>query len=139
MFDEFAQLGLPLQLTELDVDTGFDEQLQADYLRDVLIISFSHPAMEAVNLWGFWQGRHWRPNAALWRENWKIKPAGQVWLGLVHRQWRTMANGTSDQEGHFETKGFLGGYDITVVHNEKSKTQEYMLTKNSSGITITIE
>jgi len=139
VFDEFAQLGLPLQLTELDVDTGFDEQLQADYLRDVLIISFSHPAMEAINLWGFWQGRHWRPNAALWRENWKIKPAGQVWLDLVHKQWRTIANGTSDRKGRFETKGFLGAYDITVVHNKKSKTQEYTLTKNSSGITISIE
>ena len=139
VYDEFAQLGVPLQLTELDVDTGFDEQLQADYLRDVLILSFSHPAMQAVNLWGFWEGRHWRPNAALWRKNWQLKPAGQVWLDLVYKQWRTLASGPCDQTGCFETKGFLGEYKITVIHSKKSKTQEYVLTKGSADITIALD
>ncbi|MFC1794007.1 endo-1,4-beta-xylanase [Planctomycetota bacterium] len=139
VYDEFAQLGVPLQLTELDVDTGFDEQLQADYLRDVLILSFSHPAIQAINLWGFWEGRHWRPNAALWRKNWQLKPAGQVWLDLVHKQWRTLASGLSDQTGRFETKGFLGEYKITVIHSKKSNTQEYILTKDSADITIALD
>jgi endo-1,4-beta-xylanase len=139
IFDDFSQLGLPLQLTELDVDTGFDEQLQADYLRDVLILSFSHPAVEAVNLWGFWEGRHWRPNAALWRRNWQIKPAGHVWLDWVHKRWRTLASGYSNPTGTFEVKGFLGEYDITVVHNGKQKTETCRLTKESSTITVILD
>ena len=116
VYDEFAQLGVPLQLTELDVDAGFDDHLQADYLRDVLILSFSHPAMQGINLWGFWEGRHWRPNAALWRKNWTIKPAGQVWLDWVHSQWRTRASGTTDHAGQFKTRGFLGEYTLTITH-----------------------
>ncbi len=45
--DHFAQRLPRLQITELDVDTT-DRQLQADYLRDVLTIAFSHPALEGV-------------------------------------------------------------------------------------------
>lgn len=139
VYDEFAQLGVPLQLTEFDVDTGFDELLQADYLRDVLILSFSHPAVEAVNLWGFWEGRHWRPNAALWRKNWDIKPAGQVWLDLIHSQWRTRAKGTSDLKGRFEASGFLGEYTLTVAHENRRKTHVFALSKNSPMVTITLD
>jgi outer membrane protein assembly factor BamB len=139
VYDEFAQLGVPLQITELDVDTGFDEHLQADYLRDVLTLSFSHPAMEGINLWGFWEGRHWRPKAALWRKNWAIKPAGQVWLDLVHKQWRTRASGTTDPAGHFQTQGFFGEYTITVIHKDKRTTRRFALTRNTPNITITLD
>lgn len=139
VYDQFAQLGVPLQLTELDVDTGFDELLQADYLRDVLILSFSHPAVEAVNLWGFWEGRHWRPNAALWRKNWAIKPAGQVWLDLVHSQWHTRAKGTSDHTGRFETSGYFGEYTLTVAHENRRKTHVFALSKDSPVVTITLD
>lgn len=138
IYDEFAKFGVPLQLTELDVDAGFDEQLQADYLRDVLILSFSHPAMEAINLWGFWEGRHWRPNAALWRRNWEIKPAGQVWMDWVHSQWRTTETGLSDSAGNFMTRGFFGEYEITVNRQNKRTTRSFVLHKDSPKVTISL-
>lgn len=47
VYDRFAKFGLPLQLTEFDIDTR-DEQLQADYLRDVMTITFSHPSFHAI-------------------------------------------------------------------------------------------
>lgn len=40
VYDRFAKFGIPLQLTEFDIDTR-DEQLQADYLRDVMTITFT--------------------------------------------------------------------------------------------------
>ncbi|MCP5110900.1 MAG: endo-1,4-beta-xylanase, partial [bacterium] len=86
--DRFAALVPRLQLTELDVET-WDEQLQADYQRDLMTIAFSHPAMDGIVMWGFWEGDHWRPDAALWREDWSIKPIGQLWVDHVFGKWRT--------------------------------------------------
>lgn len=67
-----------------------DERLQADYLRDVMTMAFSHPAMQAIVMWGFWEGRHWKPDAALYRKDWSTKPAGKVWeeLVLAAEGWR---------------------------------------------------
>jgi len=71
IYNRFAEFSVPLQLTEFDIDTT-DEQLQADYLRDVMTITFSHPSFSSIVMWGFWEGRHWRPNGALWRKDWSI-------------------------------------------------------------------
>ena len=114
ILDRFAGLGLPLQLTEFDVDVGFDEQLQADYLRDVMTIAFAHPAVEAVVMWGFWEGYHWKPHAALWRQDWTIKPAGQAWLDLVFDQWWTDRQVVTDSQGRCRVRGFMGDYEIEV-------------------------
>ena len=47
LYERFAKFGVPLQLTEFDIDTR-QEQLQADYLRDVTTITFSHPSFNAI-------------------------------------------------------------------------------------------
>ncbi len=112
--DRFAKFGTKLQYTELDVECGSDEQLQADYLRDVLIAGFSHPSMEGMVLWGLWEGRHWRPDAALWRKDWSIKPAGQVWRELVFKQWWTDETVTTGADGTASVRGFHGTYTVAV-------------------------
>ena len=94
IYDRFAALGIPIRITELDIDTA-DEQLQADYFRDFLTASFSDPEINGILLWGFWEGQHWRPDAALFRNDWSIKPNGQVWKDLVLKWWRTNSEGTS--------------------------------------------
>ncbi|HXI18191.1 MAG TPA: endo-1,4-beta-xylanase, partial [Chloroflexota bacterium] len=79
--DHFAQLGLPIHITEFDIDTT-DEALQEDYTRDFMTAMFSHPAVDAILMWGFWEARHWRPDAALFRRDWSIKPNGRAWTEL---------------------------------------------------------
>jgi GH35 family endo-1,4-beta-xylanase len=109
--DRFAALVPRLQLTELDVET-WDEQLQADYQRDLMTMAFSHPAMEAIVMWGFWEGDHWRPDAALWREDWSIKPIGRMWVDHVFGRWWTDVTLTTDAHGLAFTHAFLGDYRI---------------------------
>lgn len=86
--DRFAAFGLPLTITEFDHDIR-DEEAQADFLRDVLTLCFSHPAVDGFWMWGFWDGRHWRDNAPLYRRDWTPKPALDVWERLVWDEWRT--------------------------------------------------
>jgi len=84
--DRFALLGRDIEITEHDINVT-DEQLQADYTRDYLTLAFSHPAVIGLLSWGFWQGQHWRPDAAYFRKDWSIKPAGRVWIDLVMHKW----------------------------------------------------
>lgn len=130
VFNRFAALIPNLQLTELDVDVGDDEVLQADYLRDVMTLAFSHPAFQAIVMWGFWEGKHWKPNAALYRKDWSIKPAGQVWQELVFDTWWTEDAGQTDADGYFATRGFLGDYEIKIKHDGRQQVLKRRLTRD---------
>lgn len=57
--------------------------LQRDKAVPVL---YSHPAVEKITLWGFWEGQQWMPPAALWRKGWTIKPIAEAWMNLVKTQ-----------------------------------------------------
>jgi uncharacterized protein (TIGR03437 family) len=103
-----------LQMTELDIDVE-DEGLQSEYLSDLLTMAFSHPALSGVTLWGFWEGAHFRPNAALWRTDWTPKPAGTVWRELVSGKWRSGLNTRTDADGAVRFRGFGGSYEAVVT------------------------
>lgn len=72
-FDRFAVFGLPIQISEFDIDTS-DEELQVAYTRDFLTAAFSHPSVTGVMSWGFWAGSHWKPRAAFWAKDWTLRP-----------------------------------------------------------------
>jgi len=127
-FDRFAKLGLPIQISEFDIDTS-DEELKLHYTRDFMTACFSHPAVNGVMMWGFWEGAHWRPRAALWNKDWSIRPHGQVWLDLVTKEWWTNADGQTDRRGRFVTRGFCGDYEIRVESGGKVSTQKLALSK----------
>lgn len=135
VYDDFAKIAPKLQLSELDVDTGDDEQLQADYLRDVLITAFSHPNMEAIIQWGFWENAHWKPAAALWRKDWTLKPAGKVYVDLVKKQWWTDAEGKTGNGGDYRVRAFLGTYQVSVTYRGKTLTKTTKL--GTKGVQLT--
>ena len=110
--DRWGNLGLEVQITEFDVEST-DEQLQADYTRDLLTAAFSHPSVTAVMIWGFWEGRHWKPDAALWRRDWSIKPNGRVWTRLITEQWHSSGVASADADGWIAFRGFHGQYEIS--------------------------
>jgi GH35 family endo-1,4-beta-xylanase len=113
--ERFAKFGLPMKLTELDVNAPNAEQTQADYLRDVFIIAFSHPQVVGINQWGFWAPNHWKgEGAALWRKDWTPKPAGQAFMDLIRKQWWTDETLATDAAGQIDTRGFCGRYRVTV-------------------------
>ncbi|MFB3826522.1 MAG: endo-1,4-beta-xylanase [Bryobacteraceae bacterium] len=113
ILDRFAKLGKRIQVTEFDIDID-DQQLQAKYTRDFLTAVFSHPAVDGFLMWGFWEGRHWRPRGAMYRRDWSPKPNAEVFRGLVFHEWWTNAAGETDADGVYATRGFLGEYEIEV-------------------------
>ena len=138
VLDRFAEIGPPLQVTEFDVDTT-NRRLQADYMRDFLTTLFSHPKVEGILMWGFWAGRHWRPEAALFDRDWTPRPHAKVWKDLVLKTWWTNAAGRTDARGRFATRGFLGDYEVTATAGGKTGTVRTALTKPGTTVTVRID
>jgi GH35 family endo-1,4-beta-xylanase len=111
-----AEFHLPVRFTEFDVWTR-DEELQADFTRDFLILAFSHPSVVGVQHWGFWETCHWRPAAAMYRADWSEKPNAKVYKDLVLHQWRTNLVGATGADGRYAARGFHGDYVVTVEAN----------------------
>ncbi len=134
--DRFAALVPALQITEFDVLTHGDEALEADYLRDILIVCYSHPAYTGFLTWGFWEGSHWKPETALWRKDWSGKPSAAVWRDWVNKQWATRAGGKTGAGGEYTVAAHLGTYEITVQARGKTATVRAPLGKGAGPVDV---
>ncbi len=134
----FAQFGLPLMITEFDVNIT-DENLQADYLRDFFTIAFSNPAVEGILMWGFWENHHWIPDAALYHSDWSIKANGQAYKDLVLNKWWTKENSLTDQSGSFQTRAFLGDYRLSLDYQDIHLEQTFSLNKSDQILTFVLK
>jgi endo-1,4-beta-xylanase len=135
VLDRFAQLGLRLRITEYDINTA-DEQLQADFTRDILTVAFSHPAVDQFLMWGFWEGRHWRPDAAMYRRDWTEKPNGAIWRKMLFEEWWTDDSGEANGEGRFTTRGFTGDYAVEVSLGDRRASVEAKLSARGETVVI---
>jgi GH35 family endo-1,4-beta-xylanase len=135
--DRFAKFGLEIQVTEFDVEMD-NEELQAKYLRDFFIAVFSHPSVQVLQQWGFYEPAHWRPRAALFRKDWSSKPNGHAFLDLVFRRWWTNEQGATDHQGHFVTQAFHGDYQVTVSKGDARKTVKTQVRRPGQRLTVSL-
>ena len=126
VMDRYATFGVPLQVTEFDVSTE-DEAVQADYVRDFTTAVFAHPASNAMILWGFWEGKMWIPQAALWRKNWQPKPAGEAWMTLMKKTFNTDDTLKSDAKGAVKDRAFMGQVRVSATKDGATTTQTVSL------------
>lgn len=133
--DKFATLGLPLIITEFDINSN-DDDFKARYLGDFVTAVFSHPSTTGLLQWGFWEGQHWFPVAALWNKDWSIRPHGKVFTDLVTKKWHTNYTGTTSKTGECKVRGFCGKYRITVTYQGNTVTKDVQLDTNGTAITI---
>jgi endo-1,4-beta-xylanase len=110
-------------------------QKTLDELRKIFPVYFAHPKIEAILMWGFWAGLHWRPWSALWRKDWTITPQGSAYRDLVFGQWWTKASGKADKSGTFQTDAFFGDYEIA----SGGKTRKAALRKRDKVLEVTFE
>jgi endo-1,4-beta-xylanase len=72
--DKLAATGLPLYITELDLNFANDAR-QANVMRDLFKVFWDHPSVAGVTHWGFRQGAVWQPNTHLVRNDGTTRPA----------------------------------------------------------------
>ncbi|WEL16643.1 Endo-1,4-beta-xylanase, glycosyl hydrolase family 10 [Halorhabdus sp. SVX81] len=141
VFDRFGEHGVPLQITEFDVqmDSRDDEakvEAQADYVRDVLTAAFSHKAVEGVMSWCFWD-ESGEPKR-YYSEDWTLRPHGEEYQRLVFEEWWTEESGTTDGDGVYATDGFKGTYTITATDGDQTAERAVEIGDDTGTVTVTL-
>jgi GH35 family endo-1,4-beta-xylanase len=130
ILERFAALGKEIKITEHDIDLT-QRGVQAEYTRDFMTIVFSHPAVKSLLTWGFWEGRHWKPESAFFEEDWTLRPHGEVWKDMIYTQWWTPEiNALSGSQGDLGFDGFLGTYTYTVSYEGKERTGTFVVDQS---------
>ncbi|QDU70528.1 endo-1,4-beta-xylanase [Mucisphaera calidilacus] len=137
ILDRFAAFGIPLHVTEFDVNTE-DEQTQADYTRDFLLAMMAHPAVDSVTLWGFWGGDMWIPQAALWQKNWQPRPNGEAYIDLMTKTLNTHERLRTDTSGRVAARAFKGDYVVRVRVDEKRGEVRVRLGDEPGVVQVTV-
>jgi len=147
--DVLAQFDLPVRITELYIPGGRskfrkdrtlkpipeEEKQFAESMEDYYRICFAHPAVDAVILWGHWEGAMWMPASALYRDDWSLTPSGEVYRSLVLDEWWTSFEGKSDENGFCVIPAFFGTHELKV----NGKSREVKLEKNSKILFLELE
>ena len=142
--DIIAELGLPLEFTEVTFstfgDTAEDEDIQAEILKNVYSVWFSHPAVESIVYWNTVEGycyiedgadpatARWNENrckGGLFRHDLTPKKSALMLKKLMNEIWHTDEEIVTDQNGYVEFRGFYGEYEATVGE----KTAEFGIHK----------
>lgn len=135
--DRFAELGLPIQISEFDI-TSDDDDFKARYLHDFMTALYSHPATIGLIQWGFWAGQHWIPAAALWDKNWTLRAHGKAYLDLIHKTWHTQANGRTDTNGRYTVRGYNGDYEVVVKRGSAQIIRQATLTVKGQTLVVNV-
>lgn len=129
-------------ITEFSARTFHDEysfEGQGDYMRDMMIAAFSHPACTGFGFW--WLSDYWsdwntpynpeNPNnngngagvSPLYTHEFKAKPGLKQYQDLVYNKWWTKdAKATTNSNGEGTVRGYYGDYDVTVTAGGTEKT-----------------
>lgn len=135
LLDRYGRFGKPLWITEYDVVMD-DLETAGAFTRDFYTTLFSHPSVQGIVMWGFWDASHWKNNAALYKADWTLKPGGKAYRDLVLKEWRTDVTLATDAAGKLTTRGFLGDYEIKATKDGRSQTVEEALASRGASITI---
>ena len=119
--DSLAKFKLPIKITEFDINTS-DEAAKAANLTALYRTCFAHPAVEGILMWGFWEGRHWRPKAAPWKRDFTPTPAAKAYRKLVYETWWTRWKGKADATGRREVPAYFGRHIVRIGGESKEIT-----------------
>lgn len=148
ILDRFSAFNKEIKITEFDINSINDE-LKVNYTRDFMTALFSYPHVKSILSWGFWAGRHWKPEAAWYNLDWTIRPQGEQYKQLVFEEWWTPEQSlNSDASGGTDFGScFLGNYEVEVSYNGATFTksvpvhfnQENEITINVDDLSVTAE
>lgn len=153
--DLYAGLGKPLQITEITVPAysweAEDEEIQAEILRRLYSVWFSHPSVEQIVYWNLVDGyaHLWNVDeetlraslgnmtvgenyyhGGLLRFDLSPKPAYDAIKDLIQRVWHTDETLVTDETGRATFRGFFGDYELTVG---ASRVKRATLAKNGDN------
>ena len=152
VMDTYAQIGLPIQITEVTFPAFShlpeDEEIQADILENMYRVWFSHPAVEQIIYWNLVDGYAHRAEpgdmtagenyyyGGLIRFDMTPKPAYHRVKELFEKEWHTECDAPHTYDGNYQFKGFLGDYEAEILYDGKTVTVPFKVEKALGGMCI---
>ncbi len=154
VLDRYADFHLPIQITELTIPayhwTEEDEDIQAEIIRNIYSMWFSHPCMEGIIYWNLVDGYAYGKqgdmangenyfHGGLVRFDMTPKKAYYTIRDLFKKTWHTDEEACTDEGGVAHVKGFYGEYEVTVHAGDKTVTKAINLSaKGKREFTVTL-
>jgi endo-1,4-beta-xylanase len=79
-----SSTGLPVYITEYDIDLSDDEQQRVQYA-DHFPMFMSNPNVKGVTIWGYIKGSTWRSNTGIMSSDGTMRPAMTWLMGFLER------------------------------------------------------
>lgn len=130
--DYLSELVDEVAITEYDF-TPQVEAMEAPYLRDILLVAYSHPKCTGFITWGFWDQQHWKNHAPFYKSDWTPRETVNIWRQYVQGEWMTNEQGKTDINGQFRVSGHRGEYNITVKYGNKAKTERLKVSADGAN------
>jgi len=150
VLERFEVFGKPLHFSEISLVSGHIMPPEIDDLNDYQIpewpttaegedrqareyvelfrILFAHPLVRTAYTWDFCDGGWLGAPSGFVRRDGTAKPVYDALYDLIHREWWTNAETTTDENGEAVIEGYRGDYILTVCGREF----EFSLRKDSS-------
>ena len=143
VLDKYSEFGLPIQITEVTIPAytqeAEDEELQAEIIKQLYSIWFSHKNVEQIIYWNLVDGyaafakqgdmasgeNYYR--GGLIRFDFTPKPAYYMVKDLFTKEWITNADVVTDDAGKCGFKGFYGEYDVEIIAGGKKFNEKLNL------------
>jgi GH35 family endo-1,4-beta-xylanase len=141
ILDRYAALGKELHITEFTPassghkitgsykDSVWDEAAQADYAEAFYRVCFAHPAVRAITWWDLSDQHSWLKGGGMLRADMSPKPVYERLKKLIHEEWVTRLEGTTNAPGQFGFRGFRGTYRLKVEHAGRTIEKTFQLGK----------
>lgn len=143
-FDQFAELGYPLHITEFIPQSGGKEitggwrkgkwtlETQTEFAEQFYRLAFGHPAVVSISWWGVSDRRIWLPGGGLLTEEYEPKPVYNNLKKLIHEEWKTKIATQTNDIGRVKFRGFYGKYEIKLKTAD-GRTHTFNLHLNKEG------
>lgn len=151
VLDCYAAFGKPIQITESTIPAysydAADEDVQAEIIRNLYRIWFSHPAVEGAVYWNLVDGyAAWTVpgdmahgenyyHGGLIRYDFTPKPAWHILHDLFRKEWRTSAELETDENGEASLYGFTGEYELS---GNGFQSHFRMIPRRNNTVTMTV-
>jgi uncharacterized repeat protein (TIGR02059 family) len=144
-FDQLAQFGLPIKITEFDMDVeNMTQRQQAIETSKLMRLAFSHPAIEGLVFWGI-TDPGWRSDVGnLINQDKTPKLAADSLFYLVQDKWSTKINDRTDTSGIYRYRAIYGDYEVLVkfggtwkkfnISNEKKDEAILLVLKEDEAL-----
>lgn len=125
---QFAKFGCNMMMTEYSIECS-DEQLRAQFTRDLMILLYSFPQFTGIVTWEV---------ESFFNKDGSKKQIALEWDKLVNKMWNTDVTEKTDGNGQVTIRGYNGEYELTVTVDGKTYIRDATISRKGESLDLTL-